>query len=128
MSLMKELVFLTMVATEEGKRQFFTYHFKLLLWGKWYQENCPSENCPQENYPPPRKLTPRKSSPTKISSYEYSPLWMLPLWKLPPRNLPAWENYPHEFPSPFRNHTNERKTKITKTFASKKAVQHKSLR
>ena len=111
------------------KKTIFHLSFQIVAMRKMVSGKLPlGKLSPRKLPPPPRKLTPRKSSPTKISSYEYSPLWMLPLWKLPPRNLPAWENYPHEFPSPFRNHTNERKTKITKTFASKKAVQHKSLR
>ena len=128
MILMKELVFLTMVATEEGKSRFFTYHCKLLLRGKWYQENCPSENFPRENYPPFQENCLPESCP----------LLKYPLWIFLPMNAPPVKITPQKFDplrklppikifSPLRNHTNERKKKITKFFASKKAVQHKSL-
>ena len=58
---------------------------------------------------PPVKITPQKFVPEKIA---------------------PWENYtprkitPNEIPSPLINHTNESKNKITKFFASKKAVQY----
>ena len=77
------------------------------------------------------------------------PLWIFPLWKLPPlkitppsrhtKNLPPRKLTPmkslrlrklppsHEIPSPLINHTNERKNKITKFFALKKAVQYNIL-
>ena len=47
--------------------------------------------------------------------------------KIPPH--PPWENYiiPNEILSPFIKHTNERKNKITKFFALKKAVQYNIL-
>ena len=97
----------------------------------WYQENCPPEICPPENYPP------ENCSPENCPLWKY-PLWKLPLWKLPPRNLPPRklpprENFPlgksppNEILSPLINHTDERKNKITKFFALKKAVQYNIL-
>ena len=56
----------------------------------------------QENCPRPRKFPPMKI--------------------LPPEKIT-----PNEIPSPFINHTNERKNKITKFFALKKAVQYNIL-
>ena len=48
----------------------------------------------------------------------------LPPRTLPTRKLPPMKIPPHEIPSPIINHTNERKNKMTKVFALKKAVQH----
>ena len=45
-----------------------------------------------------------------------------PLYKFPPGKIT-----PNEIPSPLINHTNERKNKITKIFALKKAVQYNIL-
>ena len=76
------------------------------------------------------KLPPRKLHPMKILLYEYSPYESSPLWKLPTRKLPPvkipplGKITPNEIPYPLINHTNERKSKITKLFALKKAVQH----
>ena len=58
----------------------------------------------------------------KIAPYESSSLW-----KLPPWNLPSGKITPNEIPSPLINHTNERKSKITKFFPLKKAVQYNIL-
>ena len=55
------------------------------------------------------------------------------LWKLPPRiplspgKLALVKITANEIPSPLINHTNERKNKITKVFALKKAVQYNTL-
>ena len=72
----------------------------------------PMKAPPFENYhPPPRhtkNLPPRKLTPMKS----------LRLRKLPPS---------HEIPSPLINHTNERKTKITKFLAFRKVVQRNIL-
>ena len=46
---------------------------------------------------------------------------------LPMKILPPEKITPNEIPSPFINHTNERKNKITKFFALKKAVQYNIL-
>ena len=59
-----------------------------------------------------------------IPPYESSPLWKLAPRNLPPRKLPPRKITPNEIPSPLINHTNESKNKITKFFASKKAVQY----
>ena len=56
--------------------------------------------------PPPVKTAPQNISPEKIA---------------------PWENYPQWNPFPPINHTNERKNKITKFFALKKAVQYNIL-
>ena len=50
----------------------------------------------------------------------------------PPENNPYESSppvkiAPYEIPSPLKNHTNERKNKVTKIFALKKAVQHNIL-
>ena len=45
----------------------------------------------------------------------------------PRENPPTWKNYPNEIPSPLINYRNERKNKITKFFALKKAVQYNIL-
>ena len=88
---------------------------------------------------PPRKLPPRKLPPRKIPPHEKnpSPYERSPLWKLPPElcprenwpleKLPPGKIIPNEIPSPLINHTNERKNKITKFFALKKAVQYNIL-
>ena len=55
---------------------------------------------------------------SKNYSPEFSPQENCPLWK-----SPHGEITPNEIPSPFINHTNERKNKITKFFASC-AIQH----
>ena len=46
---------------------------------------------------------------------------------LPPRKSPPGKITPNEIPFPLINHTNERKNKITKFFALKKAVQYNIL-
>ena len=96
------------------------------------------------------KLPPRKLPPQKITAFENTPLWIFPLWKLPmwklpsrifPReNCPLWKSPPptppsppekvtrNQIPSPLINHINERKNKISKCFALKKAVQYNVLR
>ena len=76
---------------------------------------------------PPRKLPTRKLPPIKIPPYENSPLWKLPPLKIPPEKIAPYEIPPHEIPSSLTNHTNENKTKNTKFFALKKAVQHNIL-
>ena len=53
---------------------------------------------------------------------EFSPQENRPLWKFPPGKIT-----PNEIPSPLINHTNERKNKIAKVFALKKAVQYNIL-
>ena len=69
----------------------------------------------------------------KIAPYEYSHLWELPPVKITPQNFspekipPPGKITPNEIPSPLINHTNERKNKITKFFALKKAVQYNIL-
>ena len=55
-------------------------------------------------------------------SENYSPQENCPLWKFTPGKVT-----PNEIPSPLINHTNERKNKITKVFALKKAVQYNIL-
>ena len=82
---------------------------------------------------PPRKLHPMKIPLYEYSPYESSPLWKLPTRKLPSRNLPPvklpplGKITPNEIPYPLINHTNERKSKITKFFALKKALQYNIL-
>ena len=79
----------------------------------------------------PKKITPQKF-PTRKFPPENCPLWIFPpmkappLWKLSPRNMPLIKITPHEFLSPLINHTNERKSKITKFFCLKEicATQH----
>ena len=82
----------------------------------WYQENCPIENCPLWIFPlwkiPPVEITPQNFSPEKIAPCE---------------NSPPGKITPIEIPSPLINHTNERKNRITKFFALKKAVQYNIL-
>ena len=46
---------------------------------------------------------------------------------LAPRKLPPGKITPNEILSPLINHTNERKNKVTKFFALKKAVQYNIL-
>ena len=99
----------------------------IVAYGYRYQENCPLENRPPENCPL------WKYPSMNIPPYESSPLR-----KLPPRNFPR-ENCPlgkfsppgkitpNRIPSPLINHTNERKNKITKFYALKKAVQYNIL-
>ena len=65
---------------------------------------------------PPRKYPPMKAPPVKITPQNFSP-----------EKIAPWENYPNRIPSPLINHTNERKNKITKFFALKKAVQYNIL-
>ena len=94
-----------------------------------YMENCPPENylpenCPAETPPPPHEKN--------LSPYERSPLWKLPPEVCPRENwplekLPPGKIIPNEIPSPLINHTNERKSKITKFFALKKALQYNIL-
>ena len=55
------------------------------------------------------KINPQNVSPEKIAPCESSP---------------RWENFPQWNPSPLINYTSERKNKITKFFALKKAVQY----
>ena len=50
-----------------------------------------------------------------------------PCENYPPRKLPPGKITPNEIPSLLINHTNERKNKITKFFALKKAVQYNIL-
>ena len=86
----------------------------------------------------PQKITVQKIAHEKIESrkiapYENTPLWIFPPMKAPPceitpqkfalEKIAPYENLPHEIFSPLINHTNERKNKITKVFALKKAVQ-----
>ena len=47
-----------------------------------------------------------------------------PCENYPPRKLPPGKITPNEIPSLLINRTNERKNKITKFFAMKKAVQY----
>ena len=62
---------------------------------------------PCENYPPEFPFSPEKIAPCE--------------------NPPPGKITPNEIPSPLINHTNERKNKITKVFALKKAVQYNIL-
>ena len=55
------------------------------------------------------------------------PARKLPPRIFPPRKLPPGKITPNEIASPLINHTNERKNKITKFFALKKAVQYNIL-
>ena len=58
------------------------------------------------------KITPQNFPPKKIVPCENSPLWKIT---------------PYEIPSTLINHTNERRNKITKFFALRKAVQYNIL-
>ena len=84
----------------------------LLVSGK-----LPPKNCPLWKYPP-MKAPPCENYPPEFFPWENCPLWKLP----PPGKI-----IPNEIPSPPINHTNERKNKITKFFALKKAVQYNIL-
>ena len=81
------------------------------------QNIVPYENTPPFEYPPPWKLSPEKITPQKFA----------------PEKIALYENFPpekitsEEIPIPLINHTNERKSKIAKVFALKKAVQHNIL-
>ena len=74
---------------------------------------------------PPRKLPTRKLLPMNISPYESFHQWKLPppLAIFPQENCFLWKSLPpekitsHEIPSPFINHTNKRKNKITNFLA-----------
>ena len=110
-----------------------------------YQENCPSENCPPEICPreycprPPQKIALNEKTsplvwivhPMKAPTAKFTPPPIssrnLPPGKLAPMKILPWKNSPHKIPSPLINYTNERKDKITKCFALKKAVQHNIL-
>ena len=74
-----------------------------------FQRRLPRITVPRENCPL-WVLPPMKSPPVKITPRNFLPR------KLPPMKIP-----PHKVPSPLINHTNERKNKITKFFALKKA-------
>ena len=83
------------------------------------------------------KLGIRKISPQKIARYENthmkaSPVKIIPQ-KFAPEKIPPYENSPPEkitpndIPTPLIDHTNERKNKIKKIFALRKAVEHSIL-
>ena len=88
-----------------------------------YMENCPPENYLQENCPPEKSPPPWKEP---LPIWTLSPVKITPR-TLPPRKLAPGKIIPNEIPSPLINHTNERKSKITKFFALKKALQYNIL-
>ena len=89
--------------------------------------------------PPPQKIAPNEKTsplvwivhPMKAPTAKFTPPSIssrnLPPGKLAPMKILPWKNSPHKIPSPLINYTNERKDKITKCFALKKAVQHNIL-
>ena len=77
------------------------------------------------------KLSPRRLSPGKLIPEKIPPPRKLPHMKIPPMNIalmkaPPVKITPNEVPSPFTNHTNERKNKIIKFFCLEEscAMQH----
>ena len=89
---------------------------------------------PRKITPAPRTLPPMKIPPS---------LWISPPWKICPEKITPqkfatekitlYENFPpekitsEEIPIPLINHINERKSKIAKFFALKKALRHNIL-
>ena len=67
-----------------------------------------------------------KFSPRKFPPMNIHPMKALPR-NLPPRILPPGKITPNEILSTLINHTNERKSKVKKFFALKKAVQYNIL-
>ena len=93
---------------------------------KWPPRKLPPLKLPHRKLPP-RKLHPMKITPMNISPYEWFPLWKSPPRIFSPRKLPPGKITPNKISSPLINHTNERKNKIKKFFALKKAVQYNIL-
>ena len=83
------------------------------------QNIAPYENTPPFEYPPP---PPWKLSPEKISPQKFAPEKIALYENFPPEKITS-----EEIPIPLINHTNERKSKIAKVFALKKAAQHNIL-
>ena len=83
---------------------------------------------PQKITYPPENCSLWKYPLMNIPFYESSPLLKLRPRNLSLRKLPPGKINPNESPSPLINHINERKNKISKCFALKKAVQYNVLR
>ena len=82
----------------------------------------------------PQKTTPQKIAHEKIAPQKYGPYGNPPQWMFPTIKAPPVKIIPQKFArnyenpsSPLINHTNKRKSKITKFFAFKKAVQRNIL-
>ena len=100
-------------------KKFPTFYFiSYTVWGKLPLGKQPPRKLPT------RKLLPRNMVPMKIPLNECSLLLKLTPAKITPQKFAR--NYENPS-SPLINHTNKRKSKITKFFAFKKAVQHNIL-
>ena len=104
------------------KVSYILFHIKYGM-----RKIAPQKTTPQKISP--QKIAHEKIAPQKYGPYENPPQWMFPTIKAPPVKITPQKfarNYENPS-SPLINHTNKRKSKITKFFAFKKAVQHNIL-